>query len=101
MCIRDRFSAGRLTSAQFNVFQGLLNDQVNFQRISISFATAEQEKLLREKLSSPVVKEIGDIEQMVKDKGANAELGYSAEDLSLIHILNARLPVSGGRLAQW
>ena len=74
------FSAGRLTSAQFNTYLGLLSDQSNFQRIIISYATPEQEKLLRDKLAHPVVKEIEAVEQMVKDKGPDADLVYSAED---------------------
>ena len=74
------FSAGGLTSAQFNMFLGLLGDQATFQRIAISYATPKQETLLLDKLSAPATKEIATIEQMVKDKGPNTELGYSAED---------------------
>ena len=74
------FSAGRLTPAQFSTFQSLLNDQATYQRITIAYATPEQEKLLRDKLAEPIVKEVGAIELMVKDKGANAELVYSPED---------------------
>ena len=74
------FSSGRLTPAQFNTFLSLVSDQINFQRIAISYATPEQEKLLHDKLSEPAAKEIESIEQMVKDKGANTELVYSAED---------------------
>ena len=74
------FSAGHLTPSQFNTFLGLLRDQANFQRITISYATHKQETQLRDRLSDPATKEIETIEQMVKDKGANAELVYSAED---------------------
>ena len=74
------FSAGRLTSAQFSTFQNLINDQATYLRLAIGYATPDQEKLLREKLAEPIVKEVGAIEQMVKDKGANAELVYSSEE---------------------
>ena len=74
------FSAGHLTVEQFNTFQLLLNDQASSLRIAISYAMPEQEKLLREKLSDPLVKDLAVIEQMVKDAGANADLVYSAED---------------------
>ena len=74
------FSAGHLTPSQFNTFLGLLRDQANFQRITISYATPKQETLLRDTLSDPTAKEIGIIEQMVMNKGANTELVYSAED---------------------
>ena len=74
------FSAGRLTSAQFSTFQSLINDQATYLRLAIGYATPNQEKLLRAKLAEPVVKEVGTIEQMVSDKGANAELAYSSEE---------------------
>ena len=74
------FSAGRLTLAQFNTFQSLLNDQATYLRTTIAYATPEQEKMLRGKLAEPIVKEVGAIEQMLKDKGANAELVYSPEE---------------------
>ena len=74
------FSAGRLTSAQFSTFQSLINDQATYLRLAIGYATPDQEKLLRAKLAEPVVKEVGTIEQMVSDKGANAELAYSSEE---------------------
>ena len=74
------FSAGRLTSAQFSTFQSLLNDQVTYLRLAIGYATPDQEKMLRAKLAEPIVKEVGVIEQMVKEKGANAELVYSPEE---------------------
>ena len=74
------FSAGRLNAPQFSTFQSLLNDQATYLRIAIAYATPEQEKMLRTKLAEPIVKEVGDIEQMVKDKGENAELVYSSED---------------------
>ena len=74
------FIAGRLTSAQFSTFQSLINDQATYLRLAIGYATPDQEKLLRAKLAEPVVKEVGTIEQMVSDKGANAELAYSSEE---------------------
>ena len=74
------FSAGRLTSAQFSTFQGLLNDQATYLRLAIGYATPDQDKLLRAKLAEPIVKEVDTIEQMIKDKGANAELVYSPEE---------------------
>ena len=74
------FSAGRLTQAQFNTFQSLLSDQATYLRITIAYATPEQETMLRDKLVEPIVNEVGAIEQMVKDKGANADLAYSPED---------------------
>ncbi|MDX9784235.1 MAG: methyl-accepting chemotaxis protein [Spirochaetia bacterium] len=74
------FSAGRLTSAQFSTFQSLINEQATYLRLAIGYATPDQEKLLRAKLAEPVVKEVGTIEQMVSDKGANAELAYSSEE---------------------
>ena len=74
------FSAGRLNASQFSAFQNLLNDQATYLRIALAYATPEQEKILRDKLAEPIVKEVGVIEQMVKDKGANAELVYSPDD---------------------
>ncbi|MCJ7978491.1 methyl-accepting chemotaxis protein (plasmid) [Aeromonas veronii] len=74
------FSAGRLTSEQFSTFQSLINDQATYLRLAIGYATPDQEKLLSAKLAEPIFKEVGTIEQMVKDKGANAELVYSPED---------------------
>ena len=74
------FSAGRLTSEQFSTFQSLINDQATYLRLALGYATPDQEKLLRAKLAEPIFKEVGTIEQMVKDKGANAELVYSPED---------------------
>ena len=74
------FGSGGLTTEQFNAFLGLLGDQANFRRIAISYATPEQETLLREKLSEPAAKDVEAIEQMVMYKGANADLVYSSED---------------------
>ena len=74
------FSAGRLTPVQFSTFQNLLSDQATYLRITIAYATSEQEKMLRAKLAEPIVKEVGAIEQMIKDKGANTELVYSPEE---------------------
>ena len=74
------FSAGSLNASQFSTFQSLLNDQETYLRITIAYASPEQEKMLRAKLAEPIVKEIGVIEQMLKDKGVNAELVYSPEE---------------------
>jgi len=74
------FSAGSLTSVQFSAFNSLLNDQATYLRLVIGYASSEQEQLLRDKLAEPIVKEVGAIEQMVKDKGADAELVYSPEE---------------------
>lgn len=73
------FGAGRLTAAQFNTLLSLLDDQETFLRLAIGYASPEQEKLLREKLAEPIVKEVETIERMVKDKGPNAEIVYSPE----------------------
>ena len=74
------FSAGLLTPAQFTTFQGLLNDQATYLRTTITYASPEQEKLLREKLAEPIVAEVAGIEQMITDKGPNGQLAYSHED---------------------
>ena len=74
------FSAGSLNASQFSTFQGLLNDQDTYLRITIAYASPEQEKMLRAKLAEPIVKEVGVVEQMLKDKGVNAELVYSPEE---------------------
>ena len=74
------FSAGLLTPAQFTTFQGLLNDQATYLRTTITYASPEQEKLLREKLAEPIVAEVAGIEQMITDKGPNGQLAYSPED---------------------
>ena len=77
--ITGGFSAGRLDARQFSTFQSLLNDQATYLRIAITYASPEQEKTLRDRLAEPIIKEVGAIEQMVKDKGVDAELVYSPE----------------------
>lgn len=73
-----RVQCRRLTSAQFNTYLGLLSDQSNFQRIIISYTPEQGNRCAM--LAHPVVKEIEAVEQMVKDKGPDADLVYSAED---------------------
>ena len=74
------FSAKTLSTVQFNTLLELLSDQASYARSTRMYATPAQEKLLLDKLGSPVAKEVGAIEQMVKEKGANTELIYSPED---------------------
>ncbi len=70
------FSAGRITAADYDVFQGLLIDQSNYLRTTSSFATATQMALLNDKLNQPINQDISTIESMVKTKGVGAELNY-------------------------
>ena len=74
------FSAGQLTTAEFNAFQTLLGDQATYLRTTITYASPEQEKLLRERLAEPIVAELAGIEQMIRDKGPNSPLTYSPEN---------------------
>ena len=74
------FSAGQLSTAEFNAFQTLLGDQATYLRTTITYSSPEQEKLLREKLAEPIVAELAGIEQMIRDKGPNSPLTYSPEN---------------------
>ena len=80
LVVSSGLNAGRLTPIQFSTFQNLLNDQKTYLHTAIAYATPDQEKMLRAKLSDPIVKEVSVIEQMIKDKGANAELAYSFDE---------------------
>ncbi len=73
------FSAKSMTPQQFNTLIALLGDQASFARSTRAYATPAQEKLLLDKLADPVAREVGAVEQMVRDKGANTELAYSPE----------------------
>lgn len=77
--LTSAFSSGRMTPVQFNTFLELLGDQATFQRLTISYGTTEQEKLLLETLTNPAIKEISQIEQMVKERASSSELAYSPE----------------------
>ena len=52
LLVAGGFSAGRLTSEQFSTFQSLINDQATYLRLTIGYATPDQEKLLRAKLGN-------------------------------------------------
>lgn len=73
------FSSGRMSPGQFNSFLELLGDQATFLRLTVSYSTSEQEKLLLEKLADSAVKEVSQIEQMVKEKASSGEFSYSPE----------------------
>ena len=45
------FSAGQLSTAEFNAFQTLLGDQATYLRTTITYSSPEQQKLLRDKLA--------------------------------------------------
>ncbi|MBK1717861.1 nitrate- and nitrite sensing domain-containing protein [Thiocystis violacea] len=73
------FSAGRITPANYDILLTLLSDQANFLRLTKSFALPEQTALLESKLSQPVVKDVGEVERMVKETGADREIFYPPE----------------------
>lgn len=70
------FSAGQITSANFDILLTLLSDQTNYLRLTEAYATPEQRAFLNARLEQPIVAEIARIEQMVKDQGVGAELNY-------------------------
>jgi len=89
------FAAGQISPAEFNTWLMLLGDQSNYQRIVISFASPEQNNFLNEKLAAPVVKEVEQIEQMVRNQGPGVKISYPAEawfekitaKIDLLHIV--------------
>lgn len=73
------FSAGHISKQEFNTWLTLLGDQANYFRTTVSFATPEQEAFLKAKLADPVVQEVAQIEQMVREAGPGAAVAYSPE----------------------
>ncbi|MGB0128605.1 MAG: nitrate- and nitrite sensing domain-containing protein, partial [Rhodocyclaceae bacterium] len=77
--LNGAFSAGQISAQEFNTWLTLLGDQSNYQRITVSFASPDQEAFLKAKLEDPVVAEILQIEKMVRDSGPNSAVSYSPE----------------------
>ncbi len=73
------FSASQIAPANYEILLTLLSDQANFLRMTKAFATPEQTALLEDKLNQPIVKDVAQVEQMVKETGAGKEIVYPPE----------------------
>jgi methyl-accepting chemotaxis protein len=73
------FSAGRITAPNYEILLTLISDQASFQRLTLAFATPEQRAALESALDHTSVKEVDQVEMMVRDLGVGAELFYPPE----------------------
>jgi methyl-accepting chemotaxis protein len=73
------FSAGRITAPNYEILLTLISDQASFQRLTLAFATPEQRAVLESALDHTSVKEVEQVEMMVRDLGVGAELFYPPE----------------------
>lgn len=72
-------SAGQITAPQYEMLLTLLSDQTNFQRLTLALATPEQRAALNQALDHPSVKEVAQVEQMVRSVGVGTALNYPPE----------------------
>ena len=73
------FSAGRITAPNYEILLTLLSDQANFQRLTLAFATPEQRAALESGLDHPSVRDVEQVEIMVRNLGVGPELIYPPE----------------------
>ena len=72
-------SAGQITAPQYEMLLTLLSDQTNFQRLTLALATPEQRAALNQALDHSSVKEVAQVEQMVRSVGVGTALNYPPE----------------------
>ncbi|QGU32529.1 nitrate- and nitrite sensing domain-containing protein [Thermochromatium tepidum] len=73
------FGAGQITAPNYEILLTLLSDQANFQRLTLAFATPEQRAALESALDHPSIKEVEQVERLVRERGPGAALDYEAE----------------------
>ena len=73
------FSTGEMMTSQYKILIGLFNEQGTYERVALVYASAAQEKLLREKLEDPAMKQVAIIGRLVREIGPGAHLSYPSE----------------------
>ena len=73
------FSVEEMTTAQYKNLIGLHNEQGTYERVALVYASVNQEKLLREKLEDPAMKQVAVIGRLVREIGPGAHLSYPSE----------------------
>ena len=73
------FSVEEMTTAQYKNLIGLHNEQGTNERVALVYASVNQEKLLREKLEDPAMKQVAVIGRLVREIGPGAHLSYPSE----------------------
>ena len=73
------FSVEEMTTAQYKNLIGLHNEQGTYERVALVYASVTQEKLLREKLEDPAMKQVAAIGRLVREIGPGAHLSYPSE----------------------
>jgi len=73
------FSAGQITAPNYEILLTLLSDQASFQRLTLAFATPEQRAALESGLDHPSVRDVEQVEIMVRNLGVGTELIYPPE----------------------
>ena len=73
------FSVEEMTTAQYKNLIGLHNEQGTYERVALVYASVTQEKLLREKLEDPAMKQVAVIGRLVREIGPGAHLSYPSE----------------------
>ena len=63
------FSVEEMTTAQYKNLIGLHNEQGTYERVALVYASVTQEKLLREKLEDPAMKQVAVIGRLVREIG--------------------------------
>ena len=73
------FSVEEMTTAQYKNLIGLHNEQGTYERVALVYASVNQEKLLREKLEDPAMKQVAVIGRLVREIGPGAHMSYPSE----------------------
>ena len=73
------FSVEEMTTAQYKNLIGLHNEQGTYERVALVYASVNQEKLLREKLEDPAMKQMAVIGRLVREIGPGAHMSYPSE----------------------
>ena len=73
------FSVEEMTTAQYKNLIGLHNEQGTYERVALVYASVTQEKLLREKLEDPAMKQMAVIGRLVREIGPGAHMSYPSE----------------------
>ena len=75
------FSVEEMTTAQYKNLIGLHNEQGTYERVALVYASVNQEKLLREKLEDPAMKQMAVIGRLVREIGPGAHMSYPSEKM--------------------
>ena len=73
------FSVAEMTTAQYKNLISLHNEQGTYERVALVYASVNQEKLLREKLEDPAMKQMAVIGRLVREIGPGAHMSYPSE----------------------